>query len=150
MGHVSDSSGCRTPLGSRSFCALGEGMMGQPSSLAPRKVKPEGECDGMCISPALLPLTCSLLPTQATETSPDICDQHCCAPRSPGALSLHGEQPQDPGGAFSVAGLPRRLPYKGVSWRWGRVSAVTPGVTVITDPPHVPGTMPLWRPRRSG
>lgn len=128
MGHMSDSSGCRTPLGSRPFRALGDGTMGQPSSLAPRKdwSPSRGMWWGYASLPALLPLTCCL-PPQATETSPDLCDQHRCTPRSPGALSLHGEQPQDSGGALSVAGLPRRLPHKGVSWRWGRVSAGSTG-----------------------
>lgn len=79
------------------------------------------------VLPTLLPLTCCLLPTQAAETSPDLCDQHCCPPRSLGALSFHGEQPQDPGGALSVAGLSRGLPHKGVSWRWGRVRAGSTG-----------------------
>lgn len=62
------------------------------------------------------PLTC-FLPAQTTEAPPDLRGQHCRPPRAPGALSLHGEQPQDPGGTLPVAGLPRRLPHKGVSWR---------------------------------
>lgn len=70
------------------------------------------------------PLTC-FLPAQATEAPPDLRGQHCRPPRAAGALSLHGEQPQDPGGALPVAGLPRRLPHKGVSLGGG-VGGVVP------------------------
>lgn len=58
-------------------------------------------------------------PAQTAEASPDLRDQHCRSPSAPGALSLHREQPQDPGGALPVAGLPWRLPHKGVSLGYG-------------------------------
>lgn len=114
--------------------------MGRWDSLPVWLPQNTGHPAGGCASlPALLPLTCCL-PPQATETSPHLCDQHRCPPRSPGALSLHGEQPQDPGGALSVAGLPRCLPHKGVSWRWGRVSAGSTGC----DCDHRPSPCPRY------
>lgn len=79
------------------------------------------------------PLTC-FLPAQTTEAPPDLRGQHCRPPRAPGALSLHGEQPQDPGGALPVAGLPRRLPHKGVSW--GRGVSAGPAGGTDGHPPH--------------
>lgn len=66
---------------------------------------------------------------QATEAAADLCDQHGCPSCTPGALSLHREQPQNTGRALLAAGLPRGLPHQGVSSGLGVLAGPVRGLT---------------------